>query len=114
MATECLFCRIVAGEIPVKRIYEDELCLCFADINPQASTHLLVVPKRHIASHAHTTIEDADLLGHLMAAAGGIARQQNLDRGYRLVMNTGADGGQSVDHIHLHLLGGRPMRWPPG
>jgi histidine triad (HIT) family protein len=114
MASDCLFCKIAAGEIPVKRVYEDDLCLCFPDINPQAPTHLLIIPKRHVASHAHTEVEDAQLLGHMMAKVAEIARTQGLSNGYRVVMNTGRDGGQTVDHLHLHLLGGRHMGWPPG
>lgn len=114
MASDCLFCRIAAGETPVKRVYEDDQCLAFPDIHPQAPTHLLLIPKQHIASHAHASPQDAALLGHLIGVAAEVARGQGLERGYRLVMNTGADGGQSVDHIHLHLLGGRPMSWPPG
>ena len=114
MAGDCLFCKIAAGEIPVRRVYEDEQCLGFPDINPQAPTHLLLIPKRHITSHAHTAKEDTTLLGHLMTVAGEVAADHGLRGGYRLVMNTGGDGGQSVDHIHLHLLGGRQMKWPPG
>ena len=114
MADDCLFCKIARAEIPVKRVYEDDLCLCFPDLHPQAPTHLLLISRKHIASHAHATNEDAVLLGHLMATAGDIAASQGLSGGYRLVMNTGVDGGQSVDHIHLHLLGGRRMSWPPG
>lgn len=114
MNSECLFCRIVAGAIPAKRIYEDDLCLCFADINPQAPVHLLVIPKQHIASQAHAEESHHPLLGHLMAKAAEVARSSGLARGYRVVINTGADGGQTVDHLHLHVLGGRPMSWPPG
>ncbi len=114
MATDCLFCKIVAGTIPAKRLYEDELCLAFADINPQAPVHLLVIPKEHLASCAHTTPDHAPLFGHLLGAASKIAGEQHLDHGFRIVINTGPDGGQTVDHLHLHLLGGRPMGWPPG
>lgn len=114
MNSDCLFCKIVAGNIPAKRLYEDDLSLCFADINPQAPTHLLIIPKEHIASQAHAEEEHAALLGHLMAKAAAIARKQGLDGGYRVVINTGPDGGQTVDHLHLHLLGGRHMTWPPG
>ncbi len=110
---DCLFCKIVTGEIPAKKIYEDECCIAFADINPQAPVHLLVIPRRHIASLAHTG-EDKELLGQLLWAANELARLQNLTNGYRVVMNTGPDGGQTVDHLHLHLLGGRVMHWPPG
>ena len=110
----CLFCKIVSGEIPATRIYEDEQTLAFPDINPQAPTHILIIPKNHLASHAHATQDDTAIFGHLLHAAGEIARQQNLTKGYRLVINTGPDGGQTVDHLHIHLLGGRPMHWPPG
>jgi histidine triad (HIT) family protein len=111
---ECLFCKIVAGVIPAKRVYEDDLCLCFADINPQAPTHLLIIPKEHIASQAHAGDAHAALLGHMMAKAAEVARSKGLTGGYRVVINTGEDGGQTVDHLHLHLLGGRHMSWPPG
>jgi histidine triad (HIT) family protein len=114
MSSDCLFCKIVDGIIPAKRVAEDDLCLCFADINPQAPTHLLLIPKEHIASTAHLGEERATLLGHLVAKAAEVARSAGLDRGYRIVINTGADGGQTVDHLHLHLLGGRHMTWPPG
>jgi len=88
--------------------------LAFPDINPQAPVHVLLIPKQHIASLAQTTKEDAALLGHLLAAAAEVAQQQGLVNGYRLVINTGADGGQTVEHLHIHLLGGRHMEWPPG
>jgi histidine triad (HIT) family protein len=114
MSADCLFCKIVAGEIPAKHVYEDELSLCFADINPQAPTHLLIIPKEHIASQAHAQEEHTALLGHLLATAAEVAQKAGLDRGYRVVINTGEDGGQTVDHLHLHLLGGRHMNWPPG
>src|SRR5580693_490522 len=104
MSSDCLFCKIVAGTIPAKRVYEDELCLCFADIHPVAPTHLLIIPKEHIVSQAHTQETHAALLGHLMGTAASIARTEGLDRGYRVVINTGPDGGQTVDHLHLHLL----------
>ena len=114
MANDCLFCKIVEGKIPANRVYEDDLCIGFPDINPQAPTHLLIVPKEHIASHAKAVAEHTPLLGHLMAAAAGVARSKKLDKGYRVVINTGEHGGQTVNHLHLHLLGGRPMAWPPG
>jgi histidine triad (HIT) family protein len=115
MSSDCLFCKIVDGSIPAKRVYEDNLCLSFADINPQAPTHLLIIPKQHIASLADAEKEHVPLLlGHLMTTAAALARTAKLDGGYRVVLNTGADGGQTVDHLHLHLLGGRPMAWPPG
>jgi len=111
---DCLFCKIVAGVIPARLLHEDAETIAFADIRPQAPTHLLVIPKRHIASLAYAQPEDAALLGHLLAVAGEIARAQRLHNGYRLVINTGSDGGQTVDHLHVHLLGGRAMGWPPG
>ena len=114
MASDCLFCRIAAGEIPVKKVYEDDLCLAFPDINPQAPTHVLVIPKQHIGSHAETEPRHESLLGHLLARAGVVAREAGLSRGYRLVINTGPEGGQSVQHVHVHVLGGRAMGWPPG
>lgn len=114
MKSDCLFCRMVAGEIPVKRLFENEACLAFADINPQAPVHLLVIPKEHYASLAETSSGETPLLGKLMAAAVEIAQEQGLETGYRVVVNTGPDGGQTVGHLHLHLLGGRPMGWPPG
>jgi histidine triad (HIT) family protein len=114
MSSDCLFCKIVAGTIPAKRVYEDEQCLCFPDIHPQAPTHLLMISKRHIGSLAEAGADDAALLGHLLAKTAEVARSAGLERGYRVVVNTGPDGGQTVDHLHLHLLGGRHMGWPPG
>jgi histidine triad (HIT) family protein len=110
----CLFCKIAANAIPATRLYEDEQVLAFPDINPQAPTHILIIPKQHIASLAHTEPANAPLLGYLLATAAEVARQQQLGNGYRLVINTGPDGGQTVDHLHVHLLGGRHMTWPPG
>jgi histidine triad (HIT) family protein len=112
--SDCLFCKILAGDIPANRIYEDEHCIGFPDINPQAPTHLLIIPKLHITSQAKIMAEHKPLLGHLMTAAADLARQHKLDKGYRVVINTGDDGGQTVHHLHLHLLGGRHMDWPPG
>ena len=114
MRAECLFCRIVAGEIPATRVFEDESSVAFADIHPQAPVHLLVIPKAHLPSHAHALAEHTDMVGHLMAVAGDLARAKGLTGGYRLVVNTGEDGGQTVEHLHIHLLGGRQMGWPPG
>jgi histidine triad (HIT) family protein len=113
-AMDCLFCKIVAGKIPSKKLYEDELTYAFPDINPQAPTHVLIVPKKHIASLVRTDAGDKDLLGHLLDVAREQAKEQKLGNGYRVVINTGANGGQTVDHLHLHLLGGRAMHWPPG
>lgn len=114
MAHDCLFCKIIAGTIPANRVYEDEYCIGFPDINPQAPTHLLIIPKQHIASLAKADPEHKPLVGHLISVATQIARSHKLDGGYRVVINTGDDGGQTVHHLHLHLLGGRPMTWPPG
>ena len=114
MSTDCLFCKIVAGQIPANRVFEDQLCIAFPDINPQAPTHLLIIPKTHIASQSKALAEHKSLLGHLMATAADLARTQKLEKGYRVVVNTGDDGGQTVHHLHLHLLGGRQMKWPPG
>ena len=111
---DCLFCKIVAGTIPATRLYEDERVLAFRDLTPQAPTHVLVIPKPHIASLAAATDRDAALLGHLLSAAAEVARLENLEKGYRVVINTGSDGGQTVAHLHLHVLGGRSMHWPPG
>ena len=110
----CLFCKIVEGTIPSKAVYQDELCYAFADINPQAPVHVLVVPRRHLDSLNDAGEDDKVLLGHLQWAAAEIASQMGLRNGYRVVVNTGADGGQSVEHLHMHLLGGRPLAWPPG
>jgi histidine triad (HIT) family protein len=111
----CLFCRIVAGEIPAQKVYEDEHAIAFRDINPQAPTHVLLIPRRHIASLNEATSDDHKLLGHLMCIAPRIAKEEGIaDTGWRLVGNTGAGAGQSVFHIHLHILGGRPLAWPPG
>jgi histidine triad (HIT) family protein len=114
MSEGCLFCKIVDGKIPAERIYEDDDVIVIADINPQALIHMLVLPKKHIVSLAETGPEDGALLGKLMGAAAETARQKNLERGYRVVVNTGAEGGQTVHHLHLHVLGGRHMGWPPG
>jgi histidine triad (HIT) family protein len=94
-------------------VYEDAACIAFRDINPQAPVHLLIIPKAHLVSHAHAANEK-ELVGDVFAAAGEIARQEGLTNGYRLVANTGDDGGQTVSHFHVHLLGGRHMSWPPG
>ena len=111
---DCLFCKIVAGEIPSSPVYLDEVCYAFPDIHPQAPVHILVVPREHIGSLAETKPEDTALLGHLLSKAAEIAGKKKLGKGYRVVVNTGADGGQTVGHLHLHILGGRALAWPPG
>jgi histidine triad (HIT) family protein len=111
---DCIFCKIISGAIPSKKVYEDDLAYVFADINPQAPVHVLIVPKKHIESLAQASAADAPLIGHLHAVASQLAAEHNLKAGYRTVINTGSDGGQTVSHLHIHLLGGRPMHWPPG
>lgn len=111
----CLFCKIVAREIPGKIVYEDDDVLAFEDIRPVAPTHTLVIPKRHIASLNEAKPEDAELLGKVLVAAGKVAKQAGIDQsGWRLVLNNGPNAGQTVFHIHAHVLGGRGMTWPPG
>jgi len=110
----CLFCKIVEGSIPSKAVYQDEQCYAFLDIDPKAPLHVLVIPRKHIASLAAAEAEDSALLGHLLWVAAEIARKNGLVDGYRVVISTGPDGGQTVDHLHLHVLGGRAMHWPPG
>jgi histidine triad (HIT) family protein len=115
MADQCLFCRIAAGEVPAKLVYEGDDLVAFRDINPQAPTHILIVPRRHIASVNELEEGDAELVGRLFLTARELAEMEGISgSGYRLVMNTGPAAGQTVDHIHLHLLGGRSMHWPPG
>jgi histidine triad (HIT) family protein len=111
---DCLFCKIAAGTVPSKKLYEDGQVFAFADIDPKAPEHFLVIPKKHISSLAQATAEDEPLLGHLLAVTPHIAREQRLGNGFRTVINNGPDGGQTVDHLHLHVLGGRQMHWPPG
>jgi histidine triad (HIT) family protein len=110
----CLFCKIAAGEIPAAKVFEDGRAVAFRDINPQAPTHVLVIPRKHIASPDEAQAGDEGLLGHLLRVAARVAEQEGLAGGYRAVVNKGADAGQTVFHIHVHVLGGRPLRWPPG
>jgi len=112
MTDSCLFCRIVRGEIPAKIVREDEHTVAFRDIDPKAPTHILVIPKEHVASLDEAT--DPTLVGRLSLAAAEIARSEGVTDGYRTVVNTGAGAGQTVFHLHLHLLGGRKLTWPPG
>jgi histidine triad (HIT) family protein len=113
--TDCLFCKIVAGDIPAARVYEDERVLGFRDINPQAPTHVLLIPKRHIATLNDLQAEDAELIGRLYLAAKQVAADEGIaEAGYRTLFNCNRAGGQEVYHLHLHLLGGRQMTWPPG
>lgn len=110
----CVFCRIVEGNIPSTAVYQDEQCYAFADLHPQAPVHALIVPREHIGSLSQGVHGHRQLLGHLLWVAAEIARSKGLGKGYRVVINNGEDGGQTVDHLHLHLLGGRAMHWPPG
>ena len=110
-----LFERIIAGEIPADIVYEDEWCVAFRDITPQAPTHILIVPRKPVVNVAHATSDDAELMGRVLLAAGEVARQLGVEQGgYRLVFNNGAGAGQTVFHMHCHLLAGRPLNWPPG
>ncbi|MDC0935133.1 histidine triad nucleotide-binding protein [Pirellulales bacterium] len=110
-----IFKKIIDGEIPADKVYEDDRCLAFRDVNPQAPVHVLVIPKQEIASIEALADSDADLLGHLWLTIRNIARDEGLaESGYRVVVNCGSDGGQTVDHLHFHILGGRPLAWPPG
>ena len=109
-----IFGKVIRREIPADIVYEDELCLAFRDINPQAPTHVLVVPKKEIDMLSNAKVEDQALLGHMVLAACKIARQLGVGDAFRLVVNNGADAGQSVFHLHLHILAGRKLRWPPG
>ena len=111
---DCLFCRIVRGDIPSKKVYEDEDVFAFEDIQPQAPTHVLIVPKTHFPGLKEAGGEHAELIGRCHLAAAQIARQRNIEQGYRTVLNVGPDAGQSVFHLHVHLLGGRSLGWPPG
>ena len=111
----CLFCRIVKGEIPSTKVYSDESSYAFRDLNPKAPVHVLIVPKNHIASISDMTPDDEKTIGHLLHVAGQIAESEGVaEKGYRTVINTGENAGQSVFHIHVHLLGGRSLDWPPG
>ena len=112
--SDCLFCKIVAGEIPSNKVYEDDEILAFNDVAPQAPVHFLIVPKKHMASLDDTTDEDAALLAHIMLKIKDIAKDLGLENGYRVVINTGEDGMQSVKHLHVHVLGKRRLLWPPG
>jgi histidine triad (HIT) family protein len=112
---DCLFCKIVAGEIKADVLYENDKVVAFRDINPQAPTHVLIIPRNHVATINDLTESETEDVGQLFLAAGRVARQEGIDEsGYRVVMNCGEGAGQSVFHIHLHLVGGRPLRWPPG
>jgi len=112
---DCIFCRIASKEVDARIVLEDEHCLAFRDLNPQAPVHVLVVPKQHIVNLAEANPADRSLLGHLLLVCQRVARQEGVEKsGYRVVVNSNADAGQTVAHLHFHVLGGRGMRWPPG
>ncbi len=112
--SETIFSKIINREIPANIVYEDDLCLAFKDVNPQAPTHILIIPKKPIPQIDSAQQEDQQLLGHLLLKVKEVAQKANLTNGYRVVINNGKDGGQTVDHLHLHILGDRQMQWPPG
>jgi histidine triad (HIT) family protein len=111
---DCLFCKIISGEIPSKKVYEDENTFAFEDLDPQGPTHVLVIPKKHIAGLKEATQADAEIVGRCHLAAAKIAELRGIENGYRTVLNVGPGAGQSVFHLHVHLIGGRKMVWPPG
>ncbi len=111
---DCVFCKIANGEIPSKKAYEDEKVLAFYDLEPQAPVHILIIPKQHISSVAEITPQNSAVVAHIFEVAARLAEDNKLADGFRIVANTGKDGGQSVPHLHFHLLGGRSMKWPPG
>ena len=112
--SDCLFCKIIAGEIPSKKVYEDEHTFAFEDIDPKAPTHVLIVPKKHIRGLKEASSEHAEIVGRCHLVAAEIARERGIEAGYRTVLNVGPGAGQSVFHLHVHLLGGRDLHWPPG
>jgi histidine triad (HIT) family protein len=112
--TDTIFSKIIRREIPANIVYEDDLALAFSDVNPQAPTHILVIPKKPIPQLDAAEPKDLELLGHLLLTVKKVAQQAGLSKGYRVVINNGVDGGQTVYHLHLHILGDRPMKWPPG
>jgi histidine triad (HIT) family protein len=112
--SDCLFCKIVAGDIPSKKVFEDDHTFAFDDLDPKAPTHVLVVPKKHIRGLKEASGEEAEIVGRCHLVAAQIAKQRGIEDGYRTVLNVGPKSGQSVFHLHVHLLGGRDLRWPPG
>lgn len=115
MSMDCIFCKIVSGEIPSELVYEDDVCIAFNDISPQAPIHILVIPREHFASLAEAKEKHKEILGHMMLKTADIANEKGIsEKGYRVVINTNDDGGQTVFHLHMHLLGGRQFIFPPG
>jgi histidine triad (HIT) family protein len=111
---DCLFCKIMEGKIPSKKVYEDEKIFAFEDIQPTAPTHVLIVPRKHIVGLKEASSEDAEIIGYCQLVAAKLARERGIEEGYRTVYNVGPKAGQSVFHLHLHLIGGRDLKWPPG
>ena len=111
---DCIFCKIARNEFPSKKLYEDDEIVAFNDLEPQAPVHVLIIPKAHIPSANEVTAENSDIVGKIFTVAAKIAKEQGLEKGYRIVNNCGEDGGQTVQHLHFHLLGGRKMHWPAG
>ncbi len=111
---DCLFCKIAAGDIPCTKVFEDDTLLAFRDIDPKAPFHVLIIPKAHIASAAEITSENSAIVAHIFEIAAQIAKEHNLEKGFRLVTNCGEEGGQTVGHLHFHMLAGRNLGWPPG
>ena len=112
---DCLFCKIISGEIPSAKVYEDDLVYAFRDIEPQAPVHILIIPKEHISSANELNEENCSVVGHIFSVAAKIAKEEGIaEGGYRIVNNCGEDGGQTVKHLHFHMLGGRSLQWPPG
>lgn len=111
---DCIFCKIAAGEIPCNKAYEDDQVLAFYDLDPKAPTHILIIPKEHIGSALEITPENSSIIAHIYEVAAKLAKDLKLEKGFRIVNNCGEDGGQTVQHLHFHLLGGRAMAWPPG
>ena len=111
---DCIFCKIASGEIPSTRVYEDDLCVAFKDLEPQAPVHILIIPREHIVSAAEITPENSSIVAHIFEVAAKLAKDNKPENGWRIVSNVGEDGGQSVKHMHFHLLGGRAIAWPPG
>ncbi len=112
--SSCIFCQIIRGEIPCKKVFEDDHTFAFEDLNPQGPTHVLIIPKKHIIGLKEASSEDAESIGRCQLAAAEIARDRNIENGYRTVLNVGPGAGQSVFHLHVHLIGGRKLEWPPG
>jgi len=112
---DCIFCKIIKGEIPCSKVYEDDKVLAFNDINPQAPVHILIVPKTHVQSIMDMNLDEYQIIGHVFNVASKLAKELHVDeKGFRIVNNIGEDGGQTVPHVHFHLLGGRSLQWPPG